>query len=389
MVVPSIAPEFSFTTGTLAPLPNCTSLISPFNGETNVPLTPLIQWQAVPNATGYRVTIGDTPGGNNVLDNATLFTNETFVIDFEPNSIFFITIVPFNNGGDAIGCQEESFSTLVGCGPFFDTNTGQLIDLRPELVIDDTYSFCEGETPLTLQAPSGADGYRWFRIDDFGNEQKLSEETTVSITDNGNYFLEAYTIVSDVGNSFECPTNLPFSVVSSSVATIDNIGFDQTATGFNLNVNSSGIGAYEYALTELGPYQDSPNFFNVAAGEITVFVRDKNGCGVTSERLEIDLTVEGFPKFFTPNGDDANDFWQYINPPNSEPKQFVQIMIFDRYGKLLKQISQNSVGWDGTYVGRPMPAGDYWFSATDTEAKVYKGHFTLKDKSIKKLRFGY
>ena len=36
------------------------------------------------------------------------------------------------------------------------------------------------------------------------------------------------------------------------------------------------------------------------------------------------------------------------------------VYIFDRYGKLLKQIDVN-VGWDGTFNGRDMPSSDYWF----------------------------
>ena len=96
--------EFNFTTGDVAPLPGCTTLISPSNGSQNVPLTPFIEWVAVPDATGYRVTIGSSPTSADVLDNATFFTNSTFVLDFESNQTFFIRIVPFNASGDAIGC---------------------------------------------------------------------------------------------------------------------------------------------------------------------------------------------------------------------------------------------------------------------------------------------
>ncbi|HET8810447.1 MAG TPA: T9SS type B sorting domain-containing protein, partial [Flavobacteriaceae bacterium] len=65
-----------------------------------------------------------------------------------------------------------------------------------------------------------------------------------------------------------------------------------------------------------------------------------------------------YPKFFTPNGDGYNDTWNIIgisDQPNA------QIYIFDRYGKLLKQLSPTGPGWDGTYNGRPMPSSDYWF----------------------------
>ena len=38
-----------------------------------------------------------------------------------------------------------------------------------------------------------------------------------------------------------------------------------------------------------------------------------------------------------------------------------KVYIFDRFGKLLKELDPLSKGWDGTYLGKPMPATDYWF----------------------------
>ncbi|MEO0038128.1 MAG: hypothetical protein RIQ59_1339, partial [Bacteroidota bacterium] len=53
----------------------------------------------------------------------------------------------------------------------------------------------------------------------------------------------------------------------------------------------------------------------------------------------------------------------------------------DRYGKLIKQISPQGQGWDGTYNGIALPSTDYWFTVDYTEAAAYKqfkAHFTLK-----------
>jgi len=59
------------------------------------------------------------------------------------------------------------------------------------------------------------------------------------------------------------------------------------------------------------------------------------------------------------------------------------IYIYDRYGKLLKQISSKNLGWDGTYLGSPVPSSDYWFTIEyieplTTDPKVFKSHFSLK-----------
>lgn len=371
--------EISFTTREVAPLPDCTNLISPLNGDINVPLTPLIEWTPVPGATGYDVTIGTTPNGSDILNSARFTTNSTFVINFNPNTLFFITITPFNESGNAIGCQQETFSTLLGCGPYLDVNTGEFIDLHPELEFPPVFSFCENEDLLMLTAPIIADGYRWFGIDELGNSSLLSEDRTLSVDIAGQFQLEVYNFITQPGDVIECATLLEFDVVSSEAATIDGLDIRDTALGLDITVNVSGIGDYEYAIDDInGPYQDSNIFREVTPGTHTIYVRDKNGCGIVEETFEQDLTVEGFPKFFTPNGDNVNDFWQFIQPIEGQTINLVSIEIYDRYGKLLRQINQNSQGWDGTYNGRPLPSGGYWFRAVDDDGDVVQGNFTLK-----------
>jgi gliding motility-associated-like protein len=91
----------------------------------------------------------------------------------------------------------------------------------------------------------------------------------------------------------------------------------------------------------------------------------------------------GYPKFFTPNNDGYNDYW---NIPNYKNFFQAQISIFDRYGKLVKEISPIDLGWDGYYNGNLMPATDYWFNLKykekningDLESKSFRSHFSLK-----------
>ena len=53
------------------------------------------------------------------------------------------------------------------------------------------------------------------------------------------------------------------------------------------------------------------------------------------------------------------------------------VTIYDRFGKKLTEI-KGSESWDGTYLGRKMPATDYWYEIwIDEIRKKYVGHFTL------------
>ncbi|MGB5699129.1 T9SS type B sorting domain-containing protein [Muriicola sp.] len=375
----SSCPEFSFTTSEIATLPGCTTLIYPANGATNVPLTPILEWTAVPGATGYRITLGYSPFSAEVLNNVAFPPlNQTGILELEGNQTFFITIVPFNDAGEAIGCQQEVFSTLQGCGPFFDPMTGALVTLNPAINIPNTIASCEDDFPLVYTTSDTADGFRWYQINNNGNESLISSLPSVTFSNPGNYRYEAYNLIPQSGN-LECPSSLLFTVQSSGIATITAIDVTEQANGIRIIVQASGPGDYEYAIDDInGPYQNNNTFTNIPYGTHTLYVRDKNGCGIAEEVIVQDLSLEGFPKFFSPNGDGINDYWQYIPPETSGDLTLVSIEIYNRYGQLLVQIDPTTRGWDGTINGGSLPAADYWFKARDNTNQELIGHFSLK-----------
>ncbi|NNF20260.1 MAG: T9SS type B sorting domain-containing protein [Flavobacteriaceae bacterium] len=371
--------ESSFTTGAIAQLPGCSSLISPQDEETGISLTPTLEWEAVAGAEGYRVTIGNSPFTAEILDGVRFFTNSSAIINLEANRTFFITIIPFNEAGEAIGCQQQSFSTILGCGPYFDPASGELVILNPEISLPDTVSFCENETPLILEAPDDADGYRWYRVRANGQEQLISESELVSLSETGTYRYEAFNLSDDPVEPASCPTSKEFEVVSSELPSIRSLVLGEDGQNISIRVEVSGIGDYEYALDSgEGPFQDNPIFTGVVPGPHTIYVRDKNGCGTVSAQVNEPDLAEGFPKFFSPNQDGINDYWQFSPVPGLDAAPMESIRIYDRYGKFLVQVLVGSPGWDGTYNGRPLPGGTYWYKAVDTEMKTVSGYFTLK-----------
>lgn len=369
----------SFTTAAAAVLPVCTSMISPFDGETNVPLSPTLEWNAVPNATGYKVSIGTSPFETNILEDAILFNTSAVVIDFEPNRTFFISIVPFNEAGEAIGCTQETFSTLLGCGPYYDPTSGDLVVLNPELTLPDSISICEGNSSNRIAATDEADGYRWYKLDDRGNETLLATTEEVVIDEEGEYLYEAYINIEDSGRIVECASSKTFNVVTSQAPKIEDVEVQINANSLDYTIRTTTKGNYEYALDdEDGPYQDSNRFANISLENHTVFVRDKGGCGISDYLVQQDFTVNGFPNFFTPNGDGINDYWQFIPPTEMKENSILVIHIFDRFGALLAQINPNTDGWNGNLNGNQLPESEYWFRARLLNEQEITGHFTLK-----------
>lgn len=153
-----------------------------------------------------------------------------------------------------------------------------------------------------------------------------------------------------------------------------NITSDLFSDNQTVEILASGYGDFQYSIDD-SAYQISPIFSNISSGLHEFHIQDSNGCGsVTVEKVFID-----YMRFFTPNNDNYNDYWQIVGIDNLiEPN----IYIYDRYGKQLKWLNQNSKGWDGTYNGKLLPASDYWFKITfiddNNVPRDFSSHFTLK-----------
>lgn len=230
---------------------------------------------------------------------------------------------------------------------------------KPFININDVKPICEGSS-ITIDAGFGYDNYTW---------STGETSSSIIVTQPGNYSVTA----SENHGTLVCSTTKNFTVVNSNIGTISEIitsDWTQDENTISVLISSNSAGIYEYSLNGID-FQDSNTFYGLENGEYTVFIRDKNGCGVSSE----DVYLLMYPKYFTPNGDGYNDFWR-IKFSENEPN--LTVTIFDRYGKLITQFDSNNVGWNGTYQGNPMPSTDYWFVVKRENGKEYKGHFTLK-----------
>lgn len=175
-----------------------------------------------------------------------------------------------------------------------------------------------------------------------------------------------------VTNSLGCFTIRTINVTASNIALINSIEVIDLVDVNSITVFASGLGDYVYSIDNIN-FQESNTFSNLLPGIYTVYVKDKNGCGIVPK----EVSVLGIPNYFTPNNDGFNDYWN-IKGVNSNFYQNASIHIFDRFGKLLKQISPLSQGWDGKYNGQNVTSEDYWYVIKLQDDRILKGHFTLK-----------
>ncbi|KIA85572.1 T9SS type B sorting domain-containing protein [Flavobacterium sp. AED] len=260
----------------------------------------------------------------------------------------------FNN---TVANQQIIYARIVNGSDCYAITPETLIvnTFNPSNFQDQKAVLCNGSS-INLSVANGFSSYLW----------NTGETTnTINVTSSGNYSVK-------VTNINGCIATKTFDVSASGIAVITGA----TINDFDGNENSvlieyTGVGNYEFSL-DGSFFQDNPLFNAVAAGDYLVYARDKNGCGLSNP---FKIYVLDYPRFFTPNGDGFNDIWEIKNL-NLLPKS--KITIFDRYGKLLKELSSTSSGWNGTFNGYTLPSDDYWFNLTFEDGRIIKGHFSLK-----------
>ncbi|SHH39551.1 T9SS type B sorting domain-containing protein [Flavobacterium defluvii] len=220
---------------------------------------------------------------------------------------------------------------------------------------DESAIICKNDQ-ITLSVATGFSSYLW-----------NNGETTNSILINvpGDYSVT----VTDMNG---CEKTKKFKIILSEPAAItEAVVKDFSGNDNSVLIQYNGVGNYEFSL-DGEVFQNEPLFQNVLPGIYNAIARDKNGCGLSNSFV---VYVLDYPRFFTPNGDGFNDLW-FIQNSNILPDYTIQI--FDRYGKFIKQMNQNSSGWNGLFNGQQLPSDDYWFTLLFADGRNVKGHFSLK-----------
>ena len=337
----------------------------------------------------YNVTVRNTTNG--CVSTATAFT-----INALPSAIIPL-FAPINPvcAGSTITLPITSINGITGSWtPNFDpfqtitysytpnpgqcaTNTSVVVQVNPlpnpSLVSGKICVNASGIATIPYRLNTGLNNsnytFQW-------NIDGVLQATTTNYFDaivGGNYSVIATDIASGCSSAIVSANVTAIITATNFTATLASSTLSNTTT--IIATVTGGSGTYLFALDNF-EYQSSNVFVNVSPGLHTISVIDLDGCAVFNP---IDIIAIGYPYFFTPNQDGFNDTWNVIG---LEDQESAKVFIFDRYGKLLKQLSTRGKGWDGTYLNQQMPASDYWFSLEYVDnnglTKKFGSHFSLK-----------
>jgi len=291
-------------------VPNCVSFLSaPVNGDADVNENTDLTWTAATGlVVGYKLSVGITSGGTEVLDNedvGNVLTYDIGMLDYEIT--YYVTITAYNDNGDAIECTEESFTTRANPNQTVVCNDGAINTMYCYDDFDTTQFSFQSDTgePLTIFFNAGLTEFTYdaVRILDtdgtvlnpnqlYGNDGDFSG---LSFTSTG----ASLTLAFDSDNIFSCASpggndccSAPFDFdvfCSSTVGIIEvnafidanaNTVFDTTEPSFSngyftyeknndgtINTVNSSSGSFQIVSTnEVDVYDFTFNFYEESLG---------------------------------------------------------------------------------------------------------------------------
>jgi len=208
------------------------------------------------------------------------------------------------------------------------------------------------------------------------------------LTVNSNFLLSiAYTTDYQVAASDtnSCPVTI-YDLVNVHVIIPDPlITTPDTLVYLGTSAHLYSVGGISYEWDPTTYLSDGFISDPVASPEVTttyyVYATTADGCKI-SDSLTIVVVIDPlvtFPNAFTPNTDGTNDYFKPIVLGYFETEIFD---VFNRWGQLIYQTNDISIGWDGTHDGSESEIGTYVYylrgkSLTTGKPYFLKGNVVL------------
>uniref|UniRef100_UPI003569BEC5 T9SS type B sorting domain-containing protein n=1 Tax=Lutibacter sp. TaxID=1925666 RepID=UPI003569BEC5 len=265
--------------------------------------------------------------------------------------------------------ENENDGNCYGIGPYLTLTVQQI----PKFEVNPTAIVCLNLPPIKLQTfnPQGNYTYQW--KNDTGTV--ISYDSSAEVSSAG-----IYTVIANSDLNCESfPKTVTVTASDIATITMNDITVVDDSDNNYITINNTNLGLGDYAFSldaPFGPFQDETSFENLLPGTYTLYVSDKNSCGVAA----LDIAILGFPKFFTPNDDGQNDTWKVLGNDTNNI-QISAIYVYDRFGKLVADVDLTGDGWDGFYNGERLPSADYWYLVKFTDqhgdSREKQGHLSL------------
>ncbi len=186
-----------------------------------------------------------------------------------------------------------------------------------------------------------------------------------------------FTATDLVGNNSSCSfdiTVFPTPIISN----VSNFSIDE-GDSVQLNVSVSNYDSLSWTPSFYisDNTTENPWVAPTASTTYTITALSNEGCETSAQIIvtvnqETELIINNY---LSPNGDGKNDFWTMSKPSLING---CEVMIYDRWAKLVWQSNSYSNNWDGTNAeSEPLPDGTYFFQILCAGKEDVKGSILL------------
>ena len=308
-------------------------------------------------------SIGLPPIDFSIIGPTTSSTNQTGIFNNLEAGNYTISVT------DANGCTENITAT-VDPGPFCCNFSAELIADTVQCQND-----CTGEIYLNLTNAIDPITIEWYKESILSNDLLIGNNVdTIYNLCPGNY----YAIVTD---STLCPSGDTVVVFSQEIyPTISTMNDTIITAGLDYIIWANGDGNITWTPSTYLSCTNCDTAFSIGTETIQYIatVTDSLGCEMTDTVLiEVIINPLFVPSGFSPNGDGLNDILKVIGGGTS----FFNFIIYDKWGNVVFETNDISIGWDGTYKGVDLPSDVFIYvvEASFTNSQVVKltGDVTL------------
>lgn len=256
----------------------------------------------------------------------------------------------WNNGEitNSITVDTSGTYSVSATGTCPSNTASVTINVMPQISINiiegNTVTLCAGNT-LVLHATTGLANYVW-------NTTGTNDSITISTA--GTYSVSASNGV--------CPTVSDTITVTGEILPSALISGDSNlCIGSSLLLNATGTGSFSWSTGSTGTSTIITSAQQViltssscnSSVSDTIIITEKD-CSILTDIL--------IPNVFTPNKDNSNDKFIIIGTNIKT----ISGSIYNRWGKLLFEWNDINVGWDGTFNGKVVPEGSYFYIVNAT-----------------------
>ncbi len=232
-------------------LPTCNAILqTPENGAVDVEETTELSWSNASGiVVGYKLSVGLTSGGTEVLDNedvGNVTSYDTGILEYE--TTYYVTIIPYNVNGDAEECTEYSFTTRANPNQIIVCDDGAVNTIHcydNDDISEFSFQSSDG-LPLTIIFNSGSTEVNFdevYIVDsdgtilnsdlEYGNQGDFTGLTYTSSGDSLTVRFDSDFTISCTQGSSCCTAQFDFDVFCAS-----SVGFIQVNAFVDANANS-------------------------------------------------------------------------------------------------------------------------------------------------------